>query len=124
MANEVKIILVTKQEGQNDNLFDRNFVQETNRDADEFVGRYHAKINREIKDEALDSPFKGIINGIVISMAFPYASDSCRIVKRAIYPSLGSEIAEDKYETLIKNNKRFGGRLIQVIIFGPEKANP
>lgn len=124
MANEVKIILITKKEGQNDNLFDRNFVQETNRDADEFVGRYHAKINREIKDEALDSPFKGIINGIVISMAFPYAADSCRIVKRTIYPSLGSEIAEDKYETLIKNNKRFGGRLIQVIIFGPEKVNP
>jgi len=124
MAKEVKIILVKKQNGQNDNLFDKDFVKETNRDADEYVGRYHAKINREIKDEVLDSPFKGIINGIVISMAFAYASDSCRIVKRTIYPSLESEIVEDKYETLIKNNKRFGGRLIQVIIFGPEKRNP
>jgi hypothetical protein len=116
--------LVKSQSPQEDGLFDKRFVEETDRDADAYVKRYHEKINREIKDEILDSPFKGIINGIIVSMAFSYSSSSCRIVKRTIYPSLESEIVEDDYETLIKNNKRFGGRLIQVIILGPEKENP
>jgi hypothetical protein len=124
MAEKVRIILVKEQVPQEEGLFDKRFVEETNRDADAYVKRYHEKINREIKDEILDSPFKGIINGIIVSMAFSYSSSSCRIVKRTIYPSLESEIVEDDYETLIKNNKRFGGRLIQVIILGPEKENP